>query len=122
MHPNSQKLFQPIFFVLSLHVVCLVLLSCRRHTNASISCMEKERMALVELKQGFLDQYGRLSSWDKYGDKDCCKWWGIQCNNQTGHIEKLDLKADLDDQPLRGSQRQHGPTCLTHLRNKSFAS
>ncbi|XP_028789525.1 receptor-like protein EIX2 [Neltuma alba] len=54
------------------------------------------------MKKGHVDEYGILSSWGPNGDADCCNWWGIYCNNQTGHVVKLDLCACDYDKPLRG--------------------
>ncbi|KAM7512685.1 hypothetical protein LguiB_011560 [Lonicera macranthoides] len=88
---------------LSLYVIVLLLLSYNklvsRATLAVVGdgtmkrpgCMENEREALLEFKQGIVDDYGILSSWgpDK---KDCCKWRGVKCSNRTGHVIVLDLQ------------------------------
>nr|GMC99877.1 receptor-like protein 12 [Ipomoea batatas] len=59
-----------------------------------IRCVERERQALLDFKHGLVDDYGVLSSW---GSDECCNWWGVYCNNNTGHVTVLDLHAPLDD-------------------------
>jgi len=59
--------------------------------NGNTKCKERERHALLTFKQGVQDDYGTLSTWKDGPNADCCKWKGIQCNNQTGYVEKLDL-------------------------------
>ncbi|AES69292.2 LRR receptor-like kinase family protein [Medicago truncatula] len=59
--------------------------------NGDTKCKERERHALLTFKQGVRDDYGMLSAWKDGPTADCCKWKGIQCNNQTGYVEKLDL-------------------------------
>nr|XP_043626037.1 receptor-like protein EIX2 [Erigeron canadensis] len=53
-------------------------------------CSEKERNALLEFKAGFVDFSGHVSTWR--AQDDCCSWSGVECNNQTGHVIKLDLQ------------------------------
>ncbi|XP_024985313.1 receptor-like protein EIX1 [Cynara cardunculus var. scolymus] len=62
------------------------------------TCIENERYALLEFKAGFLDSDVHLSTWR--AQDDCCKWRGVECNNQTGHVTKLDLR--YFDASLRG--------------------
>ncbi|KAK9116386.1 hypothetical protein Sjap_015333 [Stephania japonica] len=54
-----------------------------------VDCIDVERQALFDLKQGLTDTSGRLSSWQ---GEDCCKWIGVHCDNMTGHVFKLDLQ------------------------------
>ncbi|KAM7499937.1 hypothetical protein LguiA_024351 [Lonicera macranthoides] len=67
-----------------------------------IRCRENERQALLELKQGFLDEDGVLSSWGSQEEEDCCKWKGIKCSNRTGHVIVLDLNATAGFSYLSG--------------------
>ncbi|WRX12785.1 Leucine-rich repeat - like 10, partial [Theobroma cacao] len=78
--------------------------------EAKIQCIEKERHALLMVKQSLIDDYGHLSSWgNEDGKKDCCQWRGVQCSNRTRHVIKLDLSNPwtsnhnlLEYNPLRG--------------------
>ncbi|XP_022891710.1 LRR receptor-like serine/threonine-protein kinase FLS2 [Olea europaea var. sylvestris] len=57
-----------------------------------IRCIEKEKEALLKFKDELIDEDSRLSSWgnEKYKN-DCCKWSGVNCDNQNNHIVELDL-------------------------------
>ncbi|XP_078154751.1 receptor-like protein EIX2 [Carex rostrata] len=57
-------------------------------------CIEHERDALLEFKAGVNDTSSCLASWN--GEK-CCNWAGIRCNNQTGHVVKLNLRNTYVD-------------------------
>ncbi|KAL5797172.1 hypothetical protein ACOSQ2_001992 [Xanthoceras sorbifolium] len=57
-------------------------------TNSNISCTENERKALLNFKEGLIDDSLGLSSWV---GKDCCQWDGVQCSGSTGHVTKLKL-------------------------------
>ncbi|XP_059629130.1 receptor-like protein EIX1 [Cornus florida] len=64
--------------------------------DAKVRCIERERHALLQFKEGISYDYGLLSSWGSTKEmKDCCKWRGVQCNNITGHVVTLDLRASL---------------------------
>ncbi|KAI5400243.1 hypothetical protein KIW84_065243 [Lathyrus oleraceus] len=56
-----------------------------------MKCKERERHALLTFKQGLHDEFGLLSTWKNNPNADCCKWNGVECNNQTGYVERLDL-------------------------------
>ncbi|PQM42846.1 putative LRR receptor-like serine/threonine-protein kinase [Prunus yedoensis var. nudiflora] len=82
------KLLYAIVVVILLHM-----------NNPCIGCRERERQALLAFKQGLIDDNDRLLSWGREAqNKDCCQWDGVYCNNQTGHVVKL----DLGDQSLQG--------------------
>ena len=62
--------------------------------SSYVKCKEREKQALLNFKLSVEDYYGILSTWrDGKYNRDCCKWEGIECNNETGHIEKLDLRC-----------------------------
>ncbi|PWA91728.1 hypothetical protein CTI12_AA088270 [Artemisia annua] len=57
-----------------------------------VLCIEQERNALLEFKNRLIDETDRLASW--IGEKsDCCKWRGIVCDNMTGHVHQIHLRA-----------------------------
>ncbi|KAL6290162.1 hypothetical protein ACE6H2_007672 [Prunus campanulata] len=64
----------------------------QRDTNVTIRCIERERQALLAFKRGLVDKDNSLSSWGSEAQKqDCCRWIGVYCSNQTGHVIGLDL-------------------------------
>ncbi|XP_008244648.2 PREDICTED: receptor-like protein 12 [Prunus mume] len=80
-------------FKLLYAIVVLILLHMN---NPCIGCSERERQALLALKQGlvFVDDYGSnpFLSWGREAqNKDCCEWDGVHCSNQTGHVVELEL-------------------------------
>ncbi|XP_039173468.1 receptor-like protein EIX2 [Eucalyptus grandis] len=74
-------------FLLAIFVTQIVEFS---HSIAStnVSCIGVEREALLKFKHGLTDPWKRLSSWT---GEECCKWEGVECNEKTGHVLKLDL-------------------------------
>ncbi|KAH7841071.1 hypothetical protein Vadar_025155 [Vaccinium darrowii] len=86
-------------------VFVVALLACNKHSsslasNPKISCIETEKQALLKFKDTVIDDHGILSSWGSEPDKkDCCKWWGVKCNDDTGHLTVLNLSSSF---PLSG--------------------
>ncbi|KAI5345626.1 hypothetical protein L3X38_013503 [Prunus dulcis] len=86
----------------------LLLLQCveggevgRNHRDANVTgrCIEKERQALLAFKRGMVDKFDVLSSWGlEIQKQDCCRWIGVSCSNQTGHVLQLDLSYKVMDE------------------------
>ncbi|XP_071738676.1 receptor-like protein EIX2 [Rutidosis leptorrhynchoides] len=52
------------------------------------SCIEKERQALLMFKADLKD----INDWrNEEGKMDCCKWPGVYCDTDTGHVTELRL-------------------------------
>ncbi|KAL7595939.1 hypothetical protein Lser_V15G29223 [Lactuca serriola] len=68
------------------HLVAVVV----NDNGVTNKCLDKERHALLLFKAGLQDPDGHLSSWTAEED-DCCSWFGVMCNNQTGHVTGLDI-------------------------------
>ncbi|KAK7847325.1 receptor-like protein eix2 [Quercus suber] len=56
--------------------------------NVTVKCIKSEREALVRFKEGVIDFPGKLFSWV---GEDCCQWKGVECDNESGHVTKLNL-------------------------------
>lgn len=76
-----------VFLLLSLGIFKLG--SCSENqsqtNNVTVKCTQSEREALVSFKAGV---NGKLSSWV---GEDCCQWKGVECDNESGHVTKLNL-------------------------------
>ncbi|XP_020115053.1 leucine-rich repeat receptor protein kinase MSP1-like [Ananas comosus] len=60
------------------------------HGILTSGCFEIEKEALLTFKAGIIDTSNRLSSW---AGRDCCSTWkGVVCDNNTGHVLKLNLR------------------------------
>ncbi|KAJ9189624.1 hypothetical protein P3X46_000893 [Hevea brasiliensis] len=78
----------PSFLWILLLLVCMMGEgACARHAEF-VECNESDRKALLDFKEGLVDRWDRLSSWQ--GSK-CCQWWGIDCDNKTGAVIAVDI-------------------------------
>ncbi|XP_017604629.1 receptor-like protein EIX1 [Gossypium arboreum] len=94
---SSRRLFQLLVLFLGLFLRIKFANGCNLSAREDrILCKDKERQALLALKQSLVDDHGLLSSW---GIRDCCQWKGVGCNQRT----KLDLRPSFSDEPLRGT-------------------
>ncbi|CAL2239684.1 unnamed protein product [Prunus armeniaca] len=63
-----------------------------RDAKVTVRCIERERQALLAFKRDLVGESNQLSSWGSEAEKqDCCRWEGVYCSNQTGHVIQLDL-------------------------------
>ncbi|KAK4391146.1 Receptor-like protein EIX1 [Sesamum angolense] len=53
-------------------------------------CIERERLALLNFKQGLIDRNDDLSTWGGQ-EHNCCTWKGVSCNENTSHVIALQL-------------------------------
>ncbi|KAL0010490.1 hypothetical protein SO802_005598 [Lithocarpus litseifolius] len=79
-----------VFLLLSLGIFKLGLCTENQSqkNNVTVKCIQSEREALVSFKTGVIDFPGKLSSWV---GEDCCKWKGVECDNESSHVTKLNL-------------------------------
>ncbi|KAE7996107.1 hypothetical protein FH972_000855 [Carpinus fangiana] len=85
--------------------------------NSKVRCIEEERQALLEFKQGadgLHDKQSLLSSWGSQ-EEDCCNWKGIKCSNRTAHVVKLDLRGDFSSFQCLSGEISHSLLVLQHL-------
>ncbi|XP_014499963.1 receptor-like protein 12 [Vigna radiata var. radiata] len=76
-----------------LHFQVSILGFISQSQNSHVTCIARERRALLNVKQSLRDDYGILSTW-RYDEnnEDCCKWRGVECDNETGHVLMLQLQ------------------------------
>ncbi|KAI4986116.1 hypothetical protein ZWY2020_018746 [Hordeum vulgare] len=70
------------------------LLPPQPHPTTNITCIPRERDALLAFKAGLTDPSNYLSSWRL--EDDCCWWPGVECSYRTGHVVGLDVNSGLD--------------------------
>ncbi|KAI4979101.1 hypothetical protein ZWY2020_015854 [Hordeum vulgare] len=94
MHRSVAKLLASLLATVAIFSIASLL---GAHA-AGASCLPHERDALLAIKQAikFNDTYDVLASWQRR-HKHCCRWWGVTCSNETGHVIELDFGGtDLD--------------------------
>ncbi|KAH7859428.1 hypothetical protein Vadar_001045 [Vaccinium darrowii] len=65
--------------------------------NGCNGCWEKERIALLQLKDSINFPNGTsLPSWEEDDYLDCCQWERVTCNSSTRRVIKLSLNATTD--------------------------
>lgn len=72
------------------YLIWMILLLGQLHGYKS--CIEKERKALLELKNSMISRRvisvfdSVLPSWNNDTESDCCRWKGIKCNHTSGRV------------------------------------
>ncbi|XP_021684511.2 receptor-like protein EIX1 [Hevea brasiliensis] len=69
-----------------------------------VQCIDSEQKALQNFKEGFHSHLDRFSSW--VPEEDCCKWRGVRCENETGHVITLDLHSSDSSEAMQGQLRE----------------
>lgn len=67
--------------------------SANKETKGVVLCNERERQALLKFKHALNASSDTLTSW--VGD-NCCRWEGVGCNSETGHVVKLNLRNTIN--------------------------
>lgn len=79
----------------SLILLTLISTVAAQHSHGGGGCIPSESAALLSFKKGIeLDPTNRLASWQ---GQDCCRWSGVRCSHETGHVVKLDLRNRYPD-------------------------
>ncbi|XP_075481247.1 receptor-like protein EIX2 [Primulina tabacum] len=80
-----------------LHVLLLLLLlAFPVIVTIPVRCLEKERFALLKIKEDLKDNGGSTFEWGiMENKKDCCRWDGVQCDNKTNHVVSLDISTSF---------------------------
>ncbi|KAI8570597.1 hypothetical protein RHMOL_Rhmol01G0047800 [Rhododendron molle] len=95
-HP-SHRVLHPlcnVFLIRLLWIVVVVILAVENGCNG---CWEKERIALLQLKDSINFPNGNsLPSWEDDDHSDCCKWEAVECNSTTRRVIKLELNNTRD--------------------------
>ncbi|CAL2239765.1 unnamed protein product [Prunus armeniaca] len=94
-----------------------------RDAKVTVRCIERERQALLAFKRGLVDEFNHLSSWGSEAEKqDCCRWEGVYCSNQTGHVIQLDLGYSVPEYSFQGKMISPKLIELQHLQYLHLAS
>ncbi|GJU22445.1 leucine-rich repeat protein [Tanacetum coccineum] len=76
----------------------VLFICCMSLVSVETRCIERERRALLKLKDGLVDEAGILSSWSSHrSSQDCCLWRGVGCSNRTDRVISLELNGFWSD-------------------------
>ncbi|XP_027158339.1 receptor-like protein EIX2 [Coffea eugenioides] len=81
--------YTPFIVLWFVFFACRIDLGLNAIAHSNVSCLDSERKALLEFKEGLVDNSNHLASWI---GEDCCSWEGIDCIRNTRHVVKLDLR------------------------------
>jgi Leucine-rich repeat (LRR) protein len=121
----SPSLFASMRFLLSLLLFYLILFSASFSFVQPV-CHDDESFALMKFKESFTinrsasgdpSAYPKVSLW-KPESGDCCRWRGVKCNEDTGHVISIDLSSSC----LYGSINSSSSLFqLVHLQSLNLA-
>ncbi|CAN1169384.1 Receptor-like protein EIX2 [Linum perenne] len=83
----------------------------------TVGCLRSQRDALLAFKKGLIDPSSRLSSWV---GNDCCRWEGIECDNQTGTLEPYTMTTEQVEAYKVSCLGGQLLSSLLHLNNLSY--
>ncbi|CAN1813904.1 Receptor-like protein EIX2 [Linum perenne] len=96
----------PTLLVVILYVYGKLLVANCLSNDQSVECLESDREALIDFKNGLQDPANRLISWS---GSNCCEWAGIACDNKTGAVVSVDLRSwDSSDMFVPGKDALSG--------------
>ncbi|XP_044953552.1 receptor-like protein EIX2 [Hordeum vulgare subsp. vulgare] len=96
MHRSVAKLLASLLATVAIFSIAAHARQPQPAHAAGASCLPHERDALLAIKQAVNDTDDVLASWQRR-HKHCCRWWGVTCSNETGHVIELDFGGtDLD--------------------------
>ncbi|XP_073305781.1 receptor-like protein EIX2 [Primulina huaijiensis] len=80
---------------LSMFFVLVSIYTLKGGNGEGIRCIEKEKHALLKLKQEIIDPDNDLWSWGSEENKsECCSWRGVSCRDMHGHVIGLEFFND----------------------------
>ncbi|KAF3448854.1 hypothetical protein FNV43_RR09569 [Rhamnella rubrinervis] len=113
-----------LFFIVFLIAIILTVHVRFGNTKTTdILCIKSEKQALLSFKKDLVDESNTLLSWTV--EEDCCKWYGILCDNSTGYVTQINLGRSIgENSELKGKLN---PSLLNlkhlihlNLRNNDF--
>ncbi|KAL0731761.1 hypothetical protein Bca4012_027855 [Brassica carinata] len=75
------------------HLIWVLLLL--GHLHGCRSCIQKERVALLDLKKSVITRSEEeqsdsiFTTWTNDTNSDCCRWKGVKCNSTSGRVTRI---------------------------------